>query len=493
MDKDALIISLQRTVETQAQQLAQQTILLEKLNQRVEDLLRKLYGKKSEKVPPPADAPLPEVTTPPETQQHSDKKSHEPAKRSRLPKDLECVEVIHDLADKDKSCQHCQQPLHRMGQRVTEQVDFVPAQLIVKRHVCYKYACRCGLGGVRCAVMPNQPIEKGLPGAGLLAEVLVSKYQDALPLYRQMLRFRRLGYECSDSTLGDWVRDCSFLLEPLVVAMRRDLLRAQKLHTDDTPVPVLAKGKTKQARLWVYLADHHAPHAICIYDYTPTRSSLGPQTFLNGYRGYLQADAYNGYDCLYTSKQIIEVGCFAHARRKFFEVAEAAKGPSHARDIVDAIGELYGIETESEHFSPYERYYYRKKFSKPKLKQLHRKIKKLFTRATPNTPFYSALQYALNQWIALTRYLADGMLDIDNNAAERAIKPLVIGRKNWLFAGSHEGGKRSAIIYSIIETCKMNNINPFEYLTDVLSRIPNTLQQNIQLLLPYHWQKYPSI
>lgn len=335
--------------------------------------------------------------------------------------------------------------------------------------------------------MPNQPIEKGLPGSGLLADVLISKYQDAMPLYRQMLRYRRYGYECPDSTLGDWVKECALLLKPIVRVMRDDLLLAKKLHTDDTSVPVLAKGKTKTGRLWVYLADSSHKQPICLYDYTPTRSKNGPKKYLNEYHGYLQADAYNGYDCLYESKKIIEVGCMAHARRKFVDVAKAAKGPTYADDIIALIGELYVVERHTKYFKAHERYYYRKKHSKQKLKRLHRVIKQHYKAATPGTPFYKALQYALNQWRALCWFLADGDLDIDNNSAERAIRPLVIGRKNWLFAGSDEGGKRAAIIYSIIETCKMNGVNTLDYLTDALARIPNTLHKNIRELLPYNW------
>ena len=210
--------------------------------------------------------------------------------------------------------------------------------------------------------------------------------------------------------------------------------------------------------------------------------------YLKNYTGFLQADAYSGYDCLYETQRIIEAGCMAHVRRKFFEVAKAAKGPSHAADIVDIIKRLYLIERQVKLMSEPERYYYRKKHSKPILKQLYRKIDTHLKKATPGSPFYKALQYAKNQQVAICRYLANAKLDIDNNKAERAIKPLVIGRKNWLFAGSDNGGKRAAIIYSIIETCKMNNINPLKYLTDVLAKLPNILNKDLHTLLPYNWK-----
>lgn len=483
MDKDALITSLQQTIASQA-------VMLEKLSQQVEQLLRTLYGKKSEKQTTKKESEATDDTPSEQTKAstQSQNKSSKRKNRARLPSHLERERIIHDVTEKDKHCEYCLGTLHRMGERVTEVLDFVPAKLIVKQHVCYKYACRCGQGGVVQARLPNFPIDKGLPGPGLLAEVLVSKYQDALPLYRQQQRFRRYGYECADSTLCDWVKQSALLLKPIVDMMRDDLLLAKNIHTDDTPVPVLAKGKTKQGRLWVYLTKT-SQHPICIYDYTATRRQEGPVAFLGDYNGYLQADAYNGYDVLYEKHGITEVGCFAHARRKFYDVATAAKGDSHASDIVSVIGKLYMIERHIKHWSYHERYYYRKKYAKPILKTLKRIINHHLSNTVVGTPFYKALQYANNHWVALNRYLADGYLEIDNNPAERAIKPCVIGRKNWLFAGSHDGGHRAAIIYSIVETCKMNNINPFDYLTNVLQRLPNTLNKNLRTLLPYHWQQ----
>ena len=492
MNKDAQITSLYATIAAQSKTIEQlgyrleaQSKQLEKLHQQLEIFQRMLFGKKSEKQAKES-ARKDEVNSLDNRMGQGRQRQGAKPKRQALPASLPRIDVVHDLAEDEKQCGQCKQPLQRFGETVSEQIDFIPAQLIVKRHHRYKYQCRCG---ITHAAMPNQPIDKGLPGAGLLADVLVSKYQDAMPLYRQMLRYRRFGFHCPDSTLCDWVKECALLLEPLVQTMREDLLLAKKIHTDDTTVPVLAKGKTKTGRLWVYLADKSHQSPICLYDYTPTRHSRGPVKYLNGYQGYLQADAYHGYDCLYASKKIIEVGCMAHARRKFVDVAKAAKGDSFANDIIKIIAKFYAIEKQTLHLTTVERYYYRKRHSKPVLRALHRLVSKHHKTATPNTPFYKALQYAINHWQALCRFLADGDLSIDNNAAERAIRPLVIGRKNWLFAGSDEGGKRAAIIYSIIETCKMNGINTFEYLTDILAKIPNTLHKNIRSLLPYHWQQ----
>lgn len=495
MDKDALIMSLQKANEVQAKQLAelaeqlkQQTRLLEQLQCQIEQLLRQLYGKKSEKKKKDDDNNNPPSTPSEHRSKSTNSKSNHP-KRSRPPENLERINIIHDLREEEKQCLHCQQLMHCIGHKSSEQIDFIPAKLIVKHHIRYQYACRCGLGGIKIATMPNQPIDKGLPSGRLLAEILINKYQDALPLYRQALRLARHGYDCSDSTLGDWVRDSTFILEPIVKCMHQDLLQAAKIHTDDTPVPVLAKGKTKLGRLWVYLTDRGAKHKICLYDYTPSRSQQGPIDFLQDFTEYLQADAYNGYDILFKEKGMTEVGCCAHMRRKFFDVAMTAKGASHAGEIVDIIGELYEVERRISNLTNDERRCYRKRFSKPIWRKLRRKINRCYEAAIEKTPFYNALQYALNHWIALTRYLARGFLDIDNNRAERSIKPVVIGRKNYMFAGSDEGGKRAAIAYSIIETCKLNGVNTFDYLCDVLARLPNTLHKDLSTLLPYNWRQ----
>lgn len=497
MDKDKLIASLQKTIELQSkqieaqtEQLKQQALLLKKMDAQLDKLLRQLYGKKSEKQKGDDDNPPPTGNT-----KATDTDSACPAdnqvkrpKRQKPPEHLERIDVIHDLPLHEKCCEHCQSELRCFSQVESEQIEVIPARLVVKRHIRYKYACGCGLGGVKMAAMPNQPIDKGLPGPGLLADVLINKYQDAMPLYRQMMRFARHGYSCSDSTLGDWVRESTFLLQPIVERMKQELMSARKIHTDDTPVSVLGKGKTRTGRLWVYLTGLGSQNKMCIYDYTTSRASSGPVAFLSDYSGYLQADAYSGYDVLYREQDITEVGCFAHARRKFYDVMLAAKGASHAEDIVKLIGKLYEVEAYCKNQTIDERYHYRKRFSKPILKVLKRKINNLYKRAVSKTPFYQALEYARNHWQALTRYLADGILSIDNNSAERAIKPVVIGRKNWLFAGSDEGGKRAAIAYSIIETCKMNGINTFNYLRDVLAKIPNTLHKDLHMLLPYNWK-----
>jgi len=306
-----------------------------------------------------------------------------------------------------------------------------------------------------------------------------------LPLYRQQQRWARLGAPLSRSTLCDWVSDCAFLFELIVDQMAMDLLQRKKIHTDDTTLPILAKIKTHTGRLWIYLADGDNQSAIAVYTYTPTRAQTGPQLFLKDYQGYLQADAYPGYDKLYDAGYIIEVACWAHARRKFHDIVCATGQPGLADKAIDFMGELYGIEAHIKAMSFYCKKYYRRHYAKPILKKLHRWLKGSEKKTLPQSAIGKAITYSLNQWRALNHYLREGYLEIDNSRAERAMKPPVIGRKNFLFCGSHKGGERAATIYSLIETCKLNKINTFHYFYDVLIRIAPTPASKVSELVPY--------
>jgi len=280
----------------------------------------------------------------------------------------------------------------------------------------------------------------------------------------------------------------------IVNAMKPDLLANKKLGSDDTPVPVLAKGKTRQGYLWVYRSDGSTGIACTIYDFTPTRSQQGPLNFLVGYQGYLQADAYAGYDALYAQGHVIEVACFAHAKRKFFDIAKALNGlQSDADEALHFIGQLYQIERAAKGFTIKTRYYYRRRYAKPLLKKLRRWLRKKKRVYLPKTPLAGAINYMLNQWRALMHYLREGFLDIDNNGSERAIRPITVGRKNYLFYGSDEGGRRAANIYSIIETCKQHQVNTFDYLQDILTRLPTHPNARIRELLPYNWKPNPQV
>lgn len=398
---------------------------LAQLQSRIDQLLRILYGKKSEKQKP--------------TELQADKPSRntkysatntQPV-RKKLPADLPRTEIRYELPSSELVCNLCNATCRKIGEEVYEQLDIIPAKLFVKKHIKTKYGCKNGCC-IKIATMPTQPIPKGIPGPGLLAEIVINKYQDALPLYRQSLRFKRHGIDIPDTTMCDWVSQTATLLSPLVELMRTDLLTVRKIHTDDTPVPVLAKGRTKQGRLWVYVADGVNCHPCTIYDYTSNRSQTAPQKFLSGFKGYLQADAYAGYDKLYASGDIIEVGCMAHVRRKFFEIAESAKGDSLASDALNKIADIYAIEAKCRHLPYQQRYHYRRIH----LRNLYRKFRRWLIRKQktiiPNTPIAKAFNYALNHWRALQNVMADGRLEIDNNIAERAMRIVAIGRKNWM-------------------------------------------------------------
>lgn len=484
---------LLKLLEEQVEQNKKLQEELSQLRHQLATLQIMLFGQKSEKKRNLSKEPPIEHTaqenklraTPSQPVQESENKSG----RRSLPIHLEREKIKHDIPEEERVCPNCQIYLHCIGKEVTEQLDFIPARLIVKEHIRYKYGCRCCKRHVATAPLPSQPIDKALAGSGLLAEVLVNKYQDALPLYRQQQRWARLGYELPRSTLCDWVMQCAERLQPIVEAMKLQcLLPARKIHTDDTVFPILDTGKTHNGRLWVYLgcADNAPPCAI--YQYTKTRAQAHPQKFLSGYQGYLQADAYPGYDKLYQDGKIIEVTCFAHARRKFTDVAKSVKEPTFANQAIEYIGQLYAIEHHAKAMTMNQRYYYRKRLAKPILKAFYKWLKRQTPVTPPKSPLGLAMQYSLNHWKGLNNYLLDGVLDIDNNRAERAIKPFVIGRKNFLFAGSHQGAEHAATIYSLIESCKMLNINTFDYFKDVLARLPTTLNKNIADLFPCNWR-----
>jgi transposase len=475
-----LLAERQATIDKLTEQLCQ-------LQQRLDKLLHLLYGTKSERQKP-KELSVKEVV---ESQSTYSKPTLEKSLtghgRRPLPPELPRVRVEYDLIGEQQYCS-CGCKMQRLGTAVSEQLDCKPVEFFVVKHVRYKYVCR-NCNQITTAPLPPQPIDKGLPGAGLLAEVILNKYQDALPLYRQEQRFTRFGIDLPRSTLCDWISGSALLLEPVVALMKKDnLLPGYRIFTDDTPVPVLAKGKTHTGRLWVYVGGVSDNPNCVVYDYTPTRSQSGPKSFLKDYRGYLQADAYAGYDCLYKTGDIIEVACFAHARRKFFEITLAAKETGKADIALEFMGELYGVERKAKPLTPLQRKFYRRRYSRPILDRFYRWLKKTERMALPKTPIGLAVAYTLNHWKALRNYCRDGILNIDNNTAERAIKPLVIGRKNWLFAGSHEGAKRAAVLYSIIETCKLNGINPYFYIKDVLIKLPSTLMKDLKQLLPYHWK-----
>ena len=408
--------------------------------------------------------------------------------RRPLPQHLPREEIVHVDSC---ACPRCGGELRRLGEDVTEVLEHVPASFKVIRHVRPKFSCRKCEAIVQ-APMPSLPIERGRPGPGLLAHVLVSKYADHLPLYRQSEIYLRCGIDLERSTLADWVGRSAALLGPLVEALRKDVMGSDVLHGDDTPVPVLAPGtgKTKAGRLWTYVRDERpyngsrAPAAI--YFYSPDRKGEHPQKHLKSFKGVLHADGYAGFNAIFERGAITEAACWAHVRRKFFDV-HAVGGSPVAKGALDRIGALYGIEDEARGKPPDERRRLRQHRSKPLLDDLHAWLAATRPKLSQKTDLAAAIRYALSRWKALTRFIADGRIEIDNNAAERSIRPLALGRKNYLFAGSDAGGERAAAIYSLVETAKLNGLDPEAYLRDVIARIADHPITRIGELLPWNW------
>ena len=404
--------------------------------------------------------------------------------RRPLPQSLPREEIVHQAAC---ACPRCGGELRRLGEDVSELLEYVPASFKVIRHVRPKFSCR-RCEAITQAAMPSLPIERGRPGPGLIAHVLVSKYADHLPLYRQSGIYERSGIDLERSTLADWVGRSSALLAPLVEALRKDVMSSDVLHGDDTPVPVLAPGagKTKTGRLWTYVRDGR-PHAdmrasAAIYFYSPDRKGEHPSAHLKSFKGTLHADGYAGFNAIFEKGAVTEAACWAHVRRKFFDEYESKQAPI-AKEALDRIGALYAIEAEARGKPPDERRRLRQEKSKPLLDDLHAWLSATKPKLSQKTDLAAAIRYTLARWKALTRFVDDGKLEIDNNAAERSIRPLALGRKNYLFAGSDAGGERAAAIYSLIETAKLNDIDPEAYLRDVIDRIADHSINRIAELL----------
>ena len=394
------------------------------------------------------------------------------------------------------ACPACGGSLRLLGEDVTEILDWVPGRFRVVRHVRPK--CSCRLCEAICqAPAPSLPIRRGRAGPGLLAHVLVSKYADHLPLYRQAEIMAREGVELSRSTLADWVGQCAALLRPLVDALARHVLAGAVLHADDTPVPVLAPGagKTRTARLWAYVRDERpwggpAPPAV-LYRYSPDRRGEHPRTQLAGFRGMLQADGYAGFDGLYEGGRVVEAACWAHVRRRFYDLHVTGTAPL-ATEAVRRIAALYEVERDILGRPPHERARERQARAGPVLDALHTWLTATLARVPGQGDLARAIRYALNRWTALARYQGDGRLAIDNNAAERAIRPLTLGRKNWLFCGSDPGGTHAAAVMSLLESAKLNRIDPEAYLRHVLTHIADHPMSRIVGLLPWNIANLPT-
>jgi len=404
-------------------------------------------------------------------------------KRQALPPELPRVETRHE--PESCTCGQCGGDLTLIGEHVSEKLDCKPLEFFVRRDVHPQYACR------KCETITAVPvaptiIDRGIAAPGLLAQVLIQKYTDHLPLYRQEAIFARSGVSLSRSTLSEWVGIAGVRLQPLVDALRAELLQEAVLHADETPVALLdpGAGKTQRAYLFAYhTAAANKP--ITVFDFCASRSGKHAARFLADYRGALMVDDYVGYKGLF-GPQITELGCWAHARRKFFELHQANKS-TQAREALERIGELYRIEIQAKHLDAQGRHHYRRQHAAPRLEKLKDWLLTLRKGTLGQSGLSRAIDYTLKRWEALTRYLDDGRYPIDNNPVENAIRPIALGRKNWLFAGSETAGRRAAAIMSLIATAKANGHDPHAWLSDVLTRLPTTLNRDIGTLLPHRW------
>ena len=497
------IDALKSLVANQATKLDEFTARNEQLQSKVlilqEQLnlaLAKRYAASSEKISPDQVCLFDEAEADvPATEDTDDDvilvPAHTRKKRGRkpLPDNLPRIDVLHDLPESERHCDHDGRLLSEIGEVISEQLDIIPAKIQVIRHIRKKYACTCGQC-IKTAPLPAQPIPKSMASPGLLAHIAVSKYQDALPLYRQETILQRIGVDLPRATLANWMIQAGTLIQPVINLLRDRLLDYDILQMDETTVQVLNEaGKTAQSKSYLWLQRGGPPdQPVVLYDYDPGRGAGVPKRLLAGFTGYLQTDGYDGYNAVVAVNGLTHVGCMAHARRKFSEAVKAQgkhKKRGKAHRGLALIQKLYRVEKQARRLHPEERYARRQQQARPVLDDLRSWLDDTLPLVPPTSATGKALNYLHREWDKLIHYLDDGRLEIDNNGAENAIRPFVVGRKNWLFSASVKGVKASANLYSLIETAKANGLEPYAYLRYLFTELPQAeTVEAIEALLP---------
>lgn len=504
-DKDAEIAALKASLAERDAALVARDQVIATLRAQIARLKRMTFGASSEKlhheiaqlelaleeleaetvdttaVDEPARPTLPDKTTPVR------------ALPEALPREIVTVEPDSGTC----TCPDCGGTLRRLSEDSAEQLDVAPVQWRVVRTVRPKYSCRACEKIVQ-APAPVKAIVRGKATFATLAHVVVSKFDHHLPLYRQAEMMAAQGIHIDRSTLAGWHGQAAALLDPIVSRIREVGLASEKLHTDDTPVPVLdpGRGKTATGRLWAYVVDDRASGGaappLVWYQFTTDRTGAHPQKILKNFTGYLQADAYAGYDSLYKTGRVTEVACWAHFRRKVFDEHQAKPTPL-TTEILERIATLYAVEANVRGQPPDARRAARQVRTKPLIDGLRAFLDDTLRRLSPKSAMAKAISYGTKRWVALTRFVDNGLLEIDNNIAERAMRSIAVGRRNWLFAGSKTGGERAAAIYTVIETCKLNGVEPQAYITDVIAKIADDWPASRwDELMPWHWQDRKS-
>ncbi len=496
-------MSKQDELEQENKKLREKLVLVESKNDYLEMRLRalhaRIFGKKTERYP---DHPLlpfaePEEPKPPhvdeapddegEEEQAKSPKKKRKSRATRLGPDLPRDEEIIEPTPEERVCSCCGEEREIIGYEETQKLQYIPGSMRIRVIRRPKLACKKHEeAGIVTPELPPQVIAKGLASESMLAQVVTAKYRDHLPLYRQSGIYRRHGAQIPESTLGDWIKVSAELLQPIVGAMHKRILRGDYIGTDDTSITVCGgpkKGGSKRAFIWSYIGEL----GDVVMDFTQGRSRDGPQRMLKGFAGYLQADAYAGYTNLYQDGSIKEVGCMAHARRRFFEALDTEK--EHAETALACIGRLYAVERAAKELDPDERQALRKADAAPVFSELYEWLFLLQDHVLPKSPIGKATSYFVKNADALKRYMDDPRLRIDNNRTERTMRQVAVGRKNWMFAGSEAGGHRAATLYSLTISCWELGIDPFVYLSDVLGRLSSTPSSEIESLTPRNWKQ----